>query len=138
MTETPTVPGVVVAQVVAEDGTTPLGGACITIKGPKTYSACDDGEGDADPTSGTIEIDDVVAGDYEVMAQPPADHEAVGEIAASLHVESGLVAPLKLTYRSISTATTEASPTIEVGQGVIVVQALLDDGITPLGGVAST
>jgi hypothetical protein len=96
-------PGIVVVQVMLEDGVTPLGGACVGLSGPADYSVCDDGDGDVDPTAGSIEIDGVVAGDYTVSIQPPADYELAGEVPATLHVEPGGLASLVVTFRPVAT-----------------------------------
>ena len=55
--------GSVMVAVVGADGA-PVVGACLDLTGPSAYAACDDAEGDADPTAGVIELDAVAPGDY--------------------------------------------------------------------------
>ncbi|HEY7034051.1 MAG TPA: SpaA isopeptide-forming pilin-related protein [Thermomicrobiales bacterium] len=95
--------GFVVLQVFAQDGTTPLDGACLDLAGPATYSACDGQDGDADPTPGSIEIDNVVAGDYDVAIKAPVDYEPAGELPTTLHVDPGAPASLTATFRPVAT-----------------------------------
>ncbi|MEA2594124.1 MAG: hypothetical protein QOF01_593 [Thermomicrobiales bacterium] len=135
-TATPPGEGVLVAQVFAEDGATPLGGACIALTGAGAYSVCDDGEGDADPSAGTIEIGNVVAGDYSLVVQSPQDYEPVGDVPPSIRVEAGQVAPLRLTFRRAATPlpTEEATVTVQEAVGVVFFALALEDG-TPFGGV---
>ena len=133
--------GVFVAQIFLEDGTTPLPGVCIQLTGPATFNVCDDGEGDADLTAGTIEIDSVPAGDYALAATPPDGYEAV-DVPKSTTVVDQSLAQAVLTFRqtgvatpgteeATTEATTEATP---VQTGVVVAQFFQEDGTTPLPG----
>lgn len=66
----------IVTIVDAADGVTPVGGACVEITGAGgAYQVCDDAEGDADLSPGSVEVDAVVAGDYVVAVEPPPGHE---------------------------------------------------------------
>ncbi|MEA2596577.1 MAG: hypothetical protein QOF01_3046, partial [Thermomicrobiales bacterium] len=91
--------GIVIASVVAEDGVTPVGGACLHLAGPATYAVCDDAEGDADPVPGTIEVDGVAAGDYAMAIQPPAGYAPTEDVPAQIHVEAGGVRSLSVMVR---------------------------------------
>jgi hypothetical protein len=63
----------------------PVPGTCIELSGAsETWEVCDNGAGDpapdADPTEGTIELDDVEAGDYTLeVTQSPAGYAAPPE-----------------------------------------------------------
>src|SRR5262249_5225636 len=69
--------GVVVVLGYEEDGTTPVGGFCIGLTGPATFTVCDDKEGDADLTPGSIELDAVPVADYALAVTPPDGYEVV-------------------------------------------------------------
>jgi hypothetical protein len=115
--------GVVIVQVFAEDGTTPLSGACLQLTGAATYEACDDATGDADLTPGALELDGVAAGDYALAVTAPANYEPVGELPTTLHVEAGLNPPLTLTFRPVTTTGSIRIDKVDA-----------NDGTTPLGG----
>jgi hypothetical protein len=78
-TPTPTAgpTGLVYVQITAENGTTPIRGACIELHGPDTYPACDNGEADFNPKAGVIEIDAVGAGEYAISVEPPPGYVEV-------------------------------------------------------------
>jgi hypothetical protein len=147
---TPAQVGFVIAAVTGEDGAT-LGGACLTLTGPLTYEVCDDGEGDADPSPGNIELDGVAVGDYDVSAQPPPDHEPVGEAPARVHVDLNAFAELTFVFRPVAAATPTEEPTAEPtaestveatpapALGSLVISKVdAADGTTPLGGACFT
>jgi hypothetical protein len=82
---TPTVPsestsgrGVAIIQMVAEDGTTPIGGACLELTGPISVQVCDNGPGDADLAVGSLELDSLPAGEYTFAVLPPDGYEPTG------------------------------------------------------------
>jgi len=128
--------GVVIIQVVAEDGTTPIAGLCLELTGPVTVSVCDNAEGDADPTPGKLELDDLPAGEYVVDALPPEGY-LPSHKPNTLSVHPGQVGTLTIYLRptdetSGSTATEPPGSTGEAG--IVIVQVVDEDGTTPIGG----
>src|SRR5262249_52414580 len=114
--------GYVIATFVQEDGTTPVGGACLHLTGPATYDACDNQAGDQDSTPGTIEIDGVATGDYTVAVDSPSGYEPAGALPNSPHGDYEQFA--KLTFQFRPAATT----------GMVRIDKFDADGTTPLGG----
>jgi hypothetical protein len=105
--------GDVYIQVTAEDGVTPIGGACLELTGPATFLACDDGEGDVDPTTSVIELVGLPAGDYNVALLPPAGYEP-SDGWGTVRVEPDQIAMHVVTLRPSIGDVSEPTPTTTV------------------------
>src|SRR5262249_19511140 len=101
-TAAPAALGVGVFPVLRDASGEALGGACVDLTGPATYKVCDDQAGDADLTPGSIEIDNVVAGDYALTVTPPDGDSAV-EPPATVHVVASEVTQMTLAFRAAAT-----------------------------------
>ncbi|HEY7033314.1 MAG TPA: SpaA isopeptide-forming pilin-related protein, partial [Thermomicrobiales bacterium] len=118
----PSAVGYVLATITDEGGANPVGGACLHLTGPATYDACDDQQGDADSTPGTIEIDGVATGDYTVTVDAPSGYEPTGEQPNAVHVDADQGSQLTFPFRLVATT------------GMVRIDKFDGDGTTPLGG----
>ncbi len=154
---TTTATGVLVISIVGADGATPVGGVCLTLTGPATYNVCDNQDADQDMTDGVIELVDLLIGDYTLTSTPPEGVVELAPLPAVKIAENDLTQTTLqfgpsdggTTTEPTTEVTTTTEPTIEVTttaeteptvapDGVVFVQALLEDGVTPLSGVCIT
>ena len=147
-TTTTTATGVLAINIVGADGTTPIGGICLTLTGPATYSVCDNKDADQDMTDGVIELIDLAVGDYTLTSTLP---EGIIELAPlpAVTIAENALAQATLQFGPAAgggstveptvevTSTTETEPTV-APDGVVFVQAFLEDGVTSLSGVCIT
>jgi hypothetical protein len=129
-------PGILIVQVVGVDGTT-IGGACLELIGASTASVCDDGEGDVDPSPGSIELDGLPDGEYTVTVLPPEGFEPAGD-AGTLVVLAGQVSSLSITLQPTGRVDVVPPTTVPAGStaegGAVVIQLVAEDGVTPIVG----
>jgi uncharacterized surface anchored protein len=106
----------VVVTSVLDTANKPLGGACVELRGATPVpQACDNETGDADPTAGSIDIENVPPGDYTLVpTRAPDGYQAVPSPAVRLTVPAGGLATAQLVFQPIAaaTATPQATPSL--------------------------
>ncbi len=129
--------GGLIVQVVAEDGVSPIGGACLEVAGPSTVWVCDDALGDVDPNPGMIELDGLPEGNYAVSVLPPEGFVPSGEWG-TLVVLPGQISSLSITLHptgSVVVEPTVAVPPGSTGPGsIVIIRVVAEDGVTSIGG----
>jgi hypothetical protein len=98
---------IAVIGVIVAPGIGLVAGACLDLAGTDAaYTVCDNAAGDRNPVTGTIELAEVAAGDYDLTVQPPPGFVVGGETPTTIHVEAG-----QLTFVVIHLFPEESPPT---------------------------
>jgi uncharacterized surface anchored protein len=94
----------------------PLGGACVELRGSEHFpQICDNETGDADPTAGSLDIENVAPGAYTLLpTRAPNGYQAAPSPTVQLTVPPGGLTTAQLVFQPISaaTATPQATPTL--------------------------
>jgi uncharacterized surface anchored protein len=92
----------------------PLSGACVELRGSERLpQVCDNETGDADPTAGSIDIENVPPGGFALVpTRAPDGYQAVPSPTVRLTVPPGGLATAELVFQSVTagTATPQATP----------------------------
>jgi hypothetical protein len=102
---------IIVRVVAAADGASPIPDACAAFSGPISTVACDDGPEDADPTPGSIEVNGLPTGEYQVTIQGPSGFTDADAVTVTVEPGTASTATVRLTPTGGLPTATAGPPT---------------------------